>query len=57
MIQRELGASRLSLFEEIERPALKQLPATEYVFAQWKQCRAGLDYHVEIDKHYYSVTR
>jgi len=54
-VTRHLGASRRSLFEEIERSALKSLPATDYVFGQWKQCRAGIDYHVEIDKHYYSV--
>ena len=54
-VTRHLGASRRSLFEELERSALKSLPITEYVFAQWKQCRAGIDYHVEIDKHYYSV--
>ena len=54
-VTRHLGASRRSLFEQIERSALKSLPATEYVLAYWKQCRAGIDYHVEIDKHYYSV--
>ena len=47
--------SRRALFDEIERSALKKLPATEYAFAYWKQCRAGVDYHVEIEKHYYSV--
>jgi transposase len=54
-LSRHLGASRRALFEEIERSALKPLPAEPYVFAEWKQCRVGLDYHVEIDKHYYSV--
>jgi transposase len=54
-VTRHLGASRRSLFEETERSALKSLPTTEHVFAQWKQCRAGIDYHIEIDKHYYSV--
>jgi transposase len=54
-VTRHLGASRRSLFEQIERTALKPLPAAAYVFAHWKQCRAGIDYHVEIDKHYYSV--
>jgi transposase len=54
-VTRHLATSRRSLFEEIERSALKSLPATDYVFGQWKQCRAGIDYHVEIDKHYYSV--
>jgi len=40
---------------QIEYPALKPLPAKPYEFAEWKKCRPGLDYHVEIDKHYYSV--
>lgn len=52
---RHLGASRRALFEDLERSALKPLPAEPYVFAEWKQCRVGLDYHVEIEKHYYSV--
>ena len=54
-VSRHLGASRRALFEEIERSTLKPLPAEPYVFAEWKECRVGLDYHVEIDKHYYSV--
>jgi transposase len=52
---RHLGASRRTLFDDLERSALKPLPAEPYVFAEWKECRVGLDYHVEIDKHYYSV--
>ena len=52
---RHLGSSRRQLFEELERPALNPLPSAPYVYAEWKECRAGLDYHVEIDKHYYSV--
>jgi len=31
------------------------LPGTPYLYAEWKQRRAGLDYHVEVAKHYYSV--
>jgi transposase len=54
-VSRHLGASRRALFEDVERSALKRLPAEPYVFAEWKECRVGLDYHVEIDKHYYSV--
>jgi transposase len=54
-VTRHLGASRRALFEELEQPALKPLPAEPYVFAEWKECRVGLDYHVEIEKHYYSV--
>ena len=37
----------------MERSALKPLPAEPYAYAAWKQCRAGLDYHVEVEKHYY----
>ena len=54
-ISRHLGASRRALFEQLDRPALKSLPATPYVYAEWKQCKVGLDYHVEVEKHYYSV--
>ena len=54
-VTRHLGASRRALFEELEREALKQLPAEPYVYAEWKECRVGLDYHVEVKKHYYSV--
>jgi transposase len=52
---RHLGTSRRALFEELERLALKPLPVEPYIFAEWKECRVGLDYHVEIEKHYYSV--
>jgi transposase len=54
-VTRHLGASRRELFEAVERSALKRLPAEPYVYAEWKQCRAGLDYHVEVERHYYSV--
>ena len=52
---RHLGASRRALFDDLERTALKPLPAAPFEYAEWKQCRAGLDYHVEVLKHYYSV--
>jgi transposase len=54
-VSRHLGASRRALFEELERSALKPLPAEAYVFAQWKECRVGRDYHIEIEKRYYPV--
>ena len=54
-VSRHLGASRRQLFEQLDNPALKPLPVAPYVYAEWKKCRAGLDYHVAIDKHYYSV--
>ncbi len=36
-------------------PALDVLPAEPYRYAEWKKCLVAPDYHVEIDKHYYSV--
>ncbi|WP_157223616.1 IS21 family transposase [Rhodovulum sp. PH10] len=54
-VSRHLGASRRVLFEQVGRSALKRLPAEPYVFAEWKSCKVGLDYHVEVAKHYYSV--
>ena len=33
----------------------KPLPAEPYVDAEWKQCKLGLDYHVEVEKRYYSA--
>jgi len=52
---KHLGASRQQLFEELDRPALKPLPAEPFEYAEWKQRRAGIDYHVEVAKHFYSV--
>ena len=52
---RRLGVSRRDLFVELDRPALKSLPAEPYEYAEWRPRRVGLDYHVDIDGHYYSV--
>jgi transposase len=52
---RKRDGTRASLFHEIDRPALQPLPAERYVMAEWKTVRANIDYHVEIDRHYYSV--
>ena len=52
---RRLGKSRRELFEEIERSALKPLPAVRYEYAEYKKARVHIDYHVEIGGHYYST--
>ncbi|RVH11717.1 IS21 family transposase, partial [Sinorhizobium meliloti] len=54
-VLRRVGATRRQLFEELDRPALRPLPVERYIFAEWRIRRAGLDYHVEIERHYYSV--
>jgi transposase len=52
---RRLGVSRRQMFEHVERPALRPLPAEEYQYAQWLLARVGVDYHVEADGYFYSV--
>ena len=52
---RRLGQTRRQLLEEIDRPALKSLPAEPYEYCEWRICRVGIDYHIEAGAHYYSV--
>jgi len=51
----KLPGSRRSVFETLERAALKPLPAQPFEYAAWKPVRAGIDYHVAVEGHYYSV--
>ncbi|MGH7417779.1 MAG: IS21 family transposase, partial [Candidatus Rokuibacteriota bacterium] len=51
----KLGVSRRELWERLDRPALKPLPVARYDLAHWKPCRVNIDYHVEVDRHPYSV--
>jgi transposase len=52
---RRLGITRRALFEELDRPNLTGLPAEPYSFAEWRLRRIGIDYHVEVEAHFYSV--
>jgi len=52
---RKREGNRASLFAQLDRPALKPLPADRYQFGEWKTARVNIDYHVEIERHYYSV--
>jgi transposase len=52
---RTFNASRRELFERLDRPALKPLPATRYEFLEWKRATVGIDYHIAVEKHCYSV--
>ena len=49
------GKTRRQLFEELDRPALKGLPVQRFVYAEWKSAKVNIDYHVVLDKHFYSV--
>ncbi len=48
-------ASRRELFERLDRPALRPLPAESFVYGEWRVARVNIDYHVEVHGHYYSV--
>jgi len=51
----KLEGCRESLFLSLDRPALRPLPAHPYEYAQWKKARVNIDYHVEVDRHWYSA--
>jgi transposase len=51
----KLEGSRESQFQEIDCPVLEPLPAERFEYAEWKRARAGIDYHVAVDGHHYSV--
>lgn len=52
---KKLPGSRRSLYESLDRPALKSLPIEPYVYAEWKKATIHIDYHIEVEGHYYSV--
>jgi len=52
---KKLDTTRRELFETMEKPALKPLPERAYQFAIWKRAKVNIDYHIEVDRHYYSV--
>ncbi|MFO8072480.1 MAG: IS21 family transposase, partial [Polyangia bacterium] len=39
----------------MDRPALKPLPKKRYEYGEWSEPKVNIDYHVEVDKHFYSV--
>lgn len=52
---KKLPGCRRDVFERMERPVLKGLPERRYELAEWKTAGVNVDYHVEVDGHYYSV--
>jgi transposase len=51
----KLPGTRRSRFEELDRAELAPLPTTVYSYAEWKKARVNIDYHIEVERHYYSV--
>lgn len=52
---RKLPGNRADWFANLDRPALRPLPAEQYSYAEWKQAKVNIDYHVELERHFYSV--
>ncbi len=50
-----IDASRRELFAEHDLPALSPLPERRYELATWRKAKASIDYHIEVDRHFYSV--
>ncbi len=47
--------SRKDLYESLDRLALKPLPQGRYEYAEWHRAKPGIDYHIEVNKRFYSV--
>ena len=52
---RDYKQSRRERFELIDQPALRPLPAQRFECAEWKKAKVNIDYHVELERHFYSV--
>ena len=52
---RRMGKSRRELFESLDRPNALPLPQRAYEYAEWGKAKVNIDYHIEVDHHYYSV--
>ena len=51
----KLPGCRRELFEQVDRPALRPLPAGRYELARWQKAQVNIDYHIQVDWHLYSV--
>src|SRR5476649_26083 len=51
----KLPCSRASTFAALDAPALLPLPLQRYEMAHFKTVKAHIDYHVEVERHRYSV--
>jgi len=52
---KKLPGSRQDAFALVDAPYLRPLPASSFVFAEWKKATVNIDYHVEYEGSYYSV--
>ncbi|MGH9661937.1 MAG: IS21 family transposase [Bryobacteraceae bacterium] len=51
----KLAGTRRTHFDEVDRPALRPLPAERYEYAEWRTAKVNIDYHIAVERHFYSV--
>src|SRR5262249_52648104 len=47
--------SRQQLFDKLDRPALRPLPETRFVYGEWRYVKLNIDYHFVLEHHFYSA--
>jgi transposase len=52
---RKREGTRRTLFETLDQPALRPLPAERFEYGEWRTARVNIDYHIEFERHCYSV--
>ena len=50
-----LPYGRRQCFGRLDRPAMQPRPARPYEYAEWRYVKPGIDYHVEVERRFYSV--
>jgi hypothetical protein len=48
-VMKHLGVSRRQLFEQLDRPHLRPLPAARYELGEWRDLTVNIDYHVVVE--------
>jgi transposase len=52
---RKREGSRATVFQWLDKPALKPLPTEPFDLSEWSRARVNIDYHVSFDANFYSV--
>ncbi|MDP2859592.1 MAG: hypothetical protein Q8P50_16690 [Bacillota bacterium] len=52
---KKMEGSRRSVYEAMDRPALKRLPSQRYELAEWRKAKVNVDYHIQVENNMYSV--
>lgn len=54
-VMRDYSQTRQERFEQVDKPALQPLPSQLFELANWKTAKVNLDYHIDVNHHFYSV--